>query len=257
MGADPLDYIRQMKSTGTDPYSGGRNFVNNVSVKKWNVLPISSPIEVQYSMAPGTAIANKRVKGGDGITIVSGGDAGTAESDFATCLVWSVRPGNELPILIIVTNNNWGISTRADTQHSESQIANRGKSFGIKTLVVNGLDPEESYTNIKEAMDYVRKERKPAFIEARVSRLYGHSSASGANFVSDEADPLKDFEQKLESQSILTRDQIDKVRQKYNELMLGYARQARAEPQPDPKSIWDFVYAGQKNNPFPFLKKRS
>src|SRR3984885_6697131 len=103
MGADPVDALRQMKSTARDPYSGGRNFCNHYSVRKWNVVPVSSPIEVQFSMAPGTAIANKRV-GGKGITIVQGGDAGTAEGDFATCLIWSSRPRNERPCLMIVTN---------------------------------------------------------------------------------------------------------------------------------------------------------
>src|SRR5262249_28460783 len=66
MGADPVDAMRQMKNTATDPYSGGRNFVSHFSKLEWNVVPVSSPIEVQYSMAPRTAIANKRA-GGRGI----------------------------------------------------------------------------------------------------------------------------------------------------------------------------------------------
>src|SRR5256884_606081 len=74
MGADPVDAMRQMKNTATDPYSGGRNFVGHYSKREWNVVPVSSPIEVQYSVAPGTAIANKRA-GGRGITIVTGGGA--------------------------------------------------------------------------------------------------------------------------------------------------------------------------------------
>jgi len=69
MGADPVDSLRQMKNTARDPYSGGRNFVGHYSVRKWNVVPISSPIEVQFSMAPGTALAQKR-HGGRGISIV-------------------------------------------------------------------------------------------------------------------------------------------------------------------------------------------
>ena len=69
MGADPVDALRQMKSVATDPYSGGRNFVGHYSVRKWNVVPITSPIEVQYGVAIGTGIAQKRA-GGDGITIV-------------------------------------------------------------------------------------------------------------------------------------------------------------------------------------------
>ncbi len=54
MGADPIDALRQMKNTASDPYSGGRNFAGHYSIKKWNVVPVSSPIEVQFSMAPGT-----------------------------------------------------------------------------------------------------------------------------------------------------------------------------------------------------------
>src|SRR4051812_44617153 len=90
MGEPPIGALRQMKSTIYAPYSGGRNFVSHFAIKKWNVVPVSSPIEVQYTMAPGTARAQKR-HGGDGITIVTGGDAGTAEGDFASCLLWSSR----------------------------------------------------------------------------------------------------------------------------------------------------------------------
>src|SRR5207237_5446362 len=107
MGADPLDAMRQMKNTSTDPYSGGRNFVGHYSIREWNVVPVSSPIEVQYSIAPGTAIANKRA-GGRGITIVTGGDAGTAAGDCCTWLVWSSRPANPLPGLMMATNNTCG-----------------------------------------------------------------------------------------------------------------------------------------------------
>src|SRR5215468_7071106 len=60
MGEDPINPLRQMKNTATDPYTGGRNFAGHFSIKKWNVVPVSSPIEVQYSMAPGTAMAQKR-----------------------------------------------------------------------------------------------------------------------------------------------------------------------------------------------------
>ena len=157
MGVDPVDAIRQMKNVVTDPFSAGRNFCNHYSVKKLNVVPISSPIEVQFSMAPGTAIANKRA-GGRGITIVQGGDAGTAEGDFATCLVWSSRPENPLPVLMIVTNNQYGISTPAAGQHGEKRISDRGKAFGIETATVDANDPETAYRAIERAMDYVRRE---------------------------------------------------------------------------------------------------
>src|SRR4051812_46831902 len=83
--------LRQMAMTVTDTHSLGRNFVSHYSVREWNVVPVTSVIEVQYVMAPGTARVQKRY-GGDALTIVTGGDAGTAEGDFASCLIWSTRP---------------------------------------------------------------------------------------------------------------------------------------------------------------------
>jgi len=250
MGADPVDSLRQMKNTATDPYSRGRNFAGHYSRRAWNVAPVSSPIEVQFSIAIGTAQAQARSAkggGGKGITIVQGGDAGTAEGDFATCLVWSSRKGHELPILMIVTNNQFGISTPFDGQHGETRIADRGKAFGMQTATIDGNDPEVSWAALKKAMDYVRTERKPYLLEAMVSRLHGHSSASGANFVKDEVDCLSRFEQRLEEKKLLTRGQMDDMRAKYTQELLLASQKVREEPQPRPETVWDYVFA-EKNH---------
>ena len=242
MGAAPVDALRQMKNTATDPYSGGRNFVGHYSKREWNVVPVSSPIEVQYSIAPGTAMAQKRA-GGRGITIVTGGDAGTAEGDFATCLVWASRPANPLPLLIVVTNNNYGISTRSEGQHGETRISDRARAFNIESKTIDGNDPETSYRELAAAMDYVRTERKPFMLEAVLSRLYGHSSASGANPVLDEADCLKGFERRLEERKLLSREQMDALRAKLTLELQDAHKVARAEPQPSGDSIFDHVFS--------------
>lgn len=246
MGADPIDSLRQIKNTATDPYSRGRNFVCHYSIREWNVAPVSSPIEVQYSIAPGTAMA-QRAKGCKGITIVQGGDAGTAEGDFATCLVWSSRKGSELPMLIIVTNNQFGISTPYEGQHGEVRISDRGKAFGMPTATIDANDPETAWFALKKAMDYVRTERKPFLLEAMVSRLYGHSSASGANFAKEEVDCLSRFEKKLEERGILTRAQADDMRAKMTQELLEASKRVREEPQPKAETIWDHVFADKNH----------
>ncbi|MBE2250629.1 MAG: thiamine pyrophosphate-dependent dehydrogenase E1 component subunit alpha [Myxococcus sp.] len=244
MGEEPLGAIRQMKNTSTDPYSGGRNFAGHFSKKAWNIVPVSSPIEVQYSMVIGTAMAQKRL-GGDAISIVTGGDAGTAEGDFATCLVWSSRPNEELPVLIIVTNNTWGISTPYDQVQGVERISDRGVPFGMRTKTIDGNDPISAYLELKEAFEYVRTERKPYLVEARVSRLYGHSSASGANFSTVEADCLSLFEERLDKHGVRAKAEAKRLREKYAEAYAELARQAKEEPFPDGATIWDHVYAGE------------
>jgi 2-oxoisovalerate dehydrogenase E1 component alpha subunit len=242
MGADPVDALRQMKGTASDPYSGGRNFAGHYSKRAWNVVPVSSPIEVQFSMAPGTAYAQKRAKS-QGVTIVQGGDAGTAEGDFATCLIWATRPGFELPLLMIVTNNEWGISTPAASQHGEKLIADRGKAFGMRTRVIDGNDPELAYRELQEALHYVRTERRPMLIEAKVSRLHGHSSSSGANFIREEVDCLGRFEERLIERGLGTRAGFDQQREQLTQTLLEASRRVIAEAQPTGETIWDHVFA--------------
>ncbi|OFZ53891.1 MAG: 3-methyl-2-oxobutanoate dehydrogenase [Bdellovibrionales bacterium RIFOXYC1_FULL_54_43] len=245
LGADPMDMVRQMKNTATDPFSRGRNFSGHASKRSWNVVPITSTIETQYATAIGTGIAQRR-HGGRSITIVTGGEAGTAEGDFASCLVWASRPAQELPMLIIVTNNEWGISTPASTQHGEAHVADRGKPFRMRTKFANGNDVEESWFAIQEAMEYVRTERKPFLLEVHVSRMYGHSSASGANLVPGEEDPLAIFEARLESAGVMNRADMTRRRDQYAAELLDMHRKVRSEPMPDPSTIYDHTYAGQK-----------
>lgn len=246
MGMDMIDSIRLMMNRVTDPHTGGRNFSNHYCIPEWNVAPVTSPIEVQYPIACGTAHAQKRA-GAKAISIVSGGDAGTAEGDFASCLIWSSRRGAELPVLITVQNNAWGISTAYQGQHGEEFIADRAKAFGIKSMVINGNDPVESYVKIREQMDYIRKTGKPAFIEAKVSRLYGHSSASGANKVDNEADPVFVYEAKLLKAGLLKEASARALWAKYEEEGVRAAEQARGEGVPTSESIWDHIYVNNEN----------
>jgi 2-oxoisovalerate dehydrogenase E1 component alpha subunit len=246
LGMPMVDAIRMMMNRATDPCTGGRNFAGHYCFPKWNVAPVTSPIEVQYPIACGTAHAQKRA-GHKTISIVTGGDAGTAEGDFATCLVWSSRKGQELPVLITVQNNGYGISTPYDGQHGESQIADRARAFNIRSRVINGNDPVEAYLTIKEEMEYIRKTGKPSFMEIKVSRLYGHSSADGANRKTELLDCVVNFEKKLIDAGILTKAEVAKIWELYEDEGVAAQLQARTEPSPDAESVWDHVYVGSEN----------
>ncbi len=151
--------------TATDPHPREAAIFPVTSARReWNVLPVTSVIEVRHTVAPGCALMQKRC-GSDAITIVTGGDAGTAEGDFASCLIWSTRPGNEVPVLILVQNNHWGISTPASEVHvaekERSSIAARRSAFPGE--IVDGNDPIASWHAIRRAMNYCRRGLLPAF----------------------------------------------------------------------------------------------
>ncbi len=242
MGMPLIEGLRQMAMTATDTHSMGRNFCSHFACKEWNVLPVTSVIEVQYVMAPGTALVQKR-HGGDGITIVTGGDAGTAEGDFASCLVWSSRPGHELPVLIIVNNNGWGISTSACSQHGEKQIIDRGKAFGIDGEVVDGNDPIASWHAIARGMSHVRRKRHPYMIEAQVSRLYGHSSSSGALRVPDEPDTIRLFEQRLLKAGVVEMSSLKQVHEEAHAEVEAALEEVLHEPMPTAADVEKCTYA--------------
>jgi 2-oxoisovalerate dehydrogenase E1 component alpha subunit len=246
LGMPMIEAVRLMMNRVTDPSTGGRNFAGHYCFPQWNVAPVTSPIEVQYPLACGTAHAQKRA-GHKAISIVTGGDAGTAEGDFASCLIWASRKGQELPVLITVQNNGYGISTPYDGQHGETQIADRARAFNIRSRVINGNDPVEAYLAIEEEMEYIRKTGKPSFIEVKVSRLYGHSSADGANRKVELFDCVHEFEKKLIKAGILSSTAAKKIWEVYEDEGIKAQEQARQEPGPTSESVWDHVFVNNEN----------
>jgi 2-oxoisovalerate dehydrogenase E1 component alpha subunit len=223
MGMPMVDHVRQLAMTATDPFSKGRNFVGHYAIPEWNVVPVTSVIEVQC--------------------VTVSGDAGTAEGDFESCLLWSSRPGQELPVLVVVTNNAYGISTTHGSQHSAKRIADRAIPYGIRSETIDGNDPVASWHSIDRAMRYVRRERKPFLLEANVSRLHGHSSSSGAQRVWDEQDCLALFEQKLIDAHAIDAEAVRQMKEESREEANAAVVTATAEPKPTKDDVPRFTYA--------------
>jgi len=245
MGLSMKVAIRLIMNKATDQHTGGRNFSNHYCVPEWNVAPVTSVIGTQYTTSLGTARVQSQSPT-SAITVVTGGDAGTAEGDFASCLVWASRPECPLPMLITVQNNQWGISTPWKGQHGEANIIDRGKAFNIDSVLINGNDPIESYVVLSDKMQYIRESRKPVLLEAIVSRLYGHSSASGANYVKKEPCCIDLLERKLQEWNFLTEDERKKTWDAFKEEAKKAQKEVGQEPDPKPESIWDHVYANNE-----------
>jgi 2-oxoisovalerate dehydrogenase E1 component alpha subunit len=175
--------------------------------------------------------------------VVVGGEAGTAEGDFETCLNWCTQPGRELPVLMLVTNNRWGISTDIRTVHADKPVADRGIPYGIESQSVDGNDPITTWHAIDRAMRYCRRERKPFLLEATVSRLHGHSSSSGAQRNWDEADPLPLFEQKLIDAGAIDADALRAMRDEAKAEADAAVVETMKEPQPTPEDVERYTYA--------------
>lgn len=242
MGMPMLECIRQAAMRITDPHSLGRNFVGHYAYRPWNVIPVTSVVGTQFAVAPGTAWVQRR-RGGDGVTIVVGGEAGTSEGDFASCLIWSSRPGKQLPVLMVVMNNEWGISTFTGSQQNLRHVSDRGKAFGIPGVTVDGNDPVASWYAISRALAWCRGERSPYLLEASVSRLHGHSSSSGAARVPEEVDCIDLFERRLIEKAVLSRESIERIWDAAYGEADEAVETALSEPQPTPEDVFKHTYS--------------
>jgi 2-oxoisovalerate dehydrogenase E1 component alpha subunit len=242
MGMPMLESIRQMAMTATDTHSVGRNFVGHFSKREWNVLPVTSVIEVQYAMAPGTAMMQKRVPDGEGVSIVLGGEAGTAEGDFASCMIWSTIPGREVPVLMVVTNNGYGISTPACSVHAERSVIDRGMAFNIPGEVTDGNDPIRAWYAVERALTHCRTTRHPYMLEATVSRLYGHSSSSGALRDRVQDDPIARFERVLLDEGV-DHAVLEQMHDDAAAEVEAAVEKALSEPMPRPEDVEKYTYA--------------
>jgi 2-oxoisovalerate dehydrogenase E1 component subunit alpha len=108
---------------------------------------------------------------------------------------------------------------------------------------VDGNDPVASWHAIRRAMAYCREKRKPYILEATVSRLYGHSSSSGALRVKNEPDCVELFEAKLIKAHVMDRAEIDRVHEEARQEVETALEKIQSEARPAPNDVEKYTYA--------------
>ena len=108
------------------------------------------------------------------------GDGGSREGDFHEALnlasVWN------LPVLFIIENNGYGLSTPTSDALGSSQIADAAQGYGMPGEVVDGNDVMEVIDKVETAAGYARA-NGPVLLEMNTFRVRGHEEASGTAYV--------------------------------------------------------------------------
>lgn len=184
-GQDMLrDMLLSFACSSDDPTSGGRHKV--LGSRPLMIPPQTSTIASHLPKAVGAAHAiglarrnppEHRALAQDGIAMCSFGDASANHSTAqgainAAC--WTAVQGVPLPLLFVCEDNGIGISTKTPTGWIKASMSARP---GLAYFEADGLDLFAAYAAAKEAADFVRKHRKPAFLHLRTVRLYGHAGA--------------------------------------------------------------------------------
>ena len=176
-------------------YSDGRDIgvvFNYPNPGGAHALPMCGGVGAQYTPAAGwaQAIAYKQKVLGEGsedaIALVLGGDASCATGGFWSAL--TIATTQQLPLLIYIEDNGYGISVPSEYQTPGKDIAANLASFsGLTIFNGDGTDPDEAARLIHDAVEHVRRERAPALLRVTVPRLEGHSAQDTQGYKSEAA----------------------------------------------------------------------
>ncbi|MGH8993157.1 MAG: alpha-ketoacid dehydrogenase subunit alpha/beta [Acidimicrobiia bacterium] len=188
-------------------YTSGRDRSFHFGVLEHAVVGMISHLGAMLPVADGLALAG-RLRGTDRVVAVFSGDGGTSEGDFHEAAnlaaVW------RLPVLFVVENNGWGLSTPTVEQYACEHLADRGPGYGMPGVVVDGNDLLAVMEAVGEAAQRARAGEGPALLEFLTYRMRGHEEASGTAYVPPEEleewarrDPLVRFEVVLDQRGVL------------------------------------------------------
>ena len=158
----------------------------------------------------------------------------------------------KLPVLVFCENNQYAMSTPVTRAVSSPSIAERGRSYGMQTTVVNGNDVISVFVATKAAAEKARRESEPTFLECITYKMKGHGVYDKGDYrpkeeVSKwlERDPILTFEKRLLQGKLISQAEIDQVEigaRREIEEAVAYANEGMPLPFSELKK---YVYAGE------------
>ena len=204
----------QGKSNG---FTKGRDRSFHFGTNEHSIIGMISHLGPQMGVADGIAL-NNLISNNKKITAVFSGEGGTSEGDFHEALnvasVWN------LPVIFIIENNGYGLSTPTNEQYNCKNIADKGVGYGIESMTLDGNNIIEVFSTIRDLRKKMSKKPKPYLIEFKTFRMRGHEEASGIKYVPKELidewnkkDPIYNYEKFLIDSKILNLKDIENIKQ--------------------------------------------
>jgi 2-oxoisovalerate dehydrogenase E1 component alpha subunit len=247
-GMSPRDILTAQYATANDPSSGGRQMPGHYGSHEHNIVSVSSPVATQLLHAVGIALAAKIRRSGQ-VAMTSMGEGSSNQGDVHEGLNFAAI--HKLPFVFVVENNGYAISVPAARQVSVANVADRAAGYGIPGVVVDGSDVLACYVASRTAVDRARAGDGPTLIEAKVTRLTGHSSddqqtkyRSEEDLTAGKArDPVPLFRRRLVDAGVLTEAIEARVTADITSAVEDATDYAEAQPDPDPSTAMRYVYA--------------
>jgi 2-oxoisovalerate dehydrogenase E1 component len=201
LGWQPSQLMMQLLAKASDPFTGGRayyNHPNSVEADKPKIIHQSSATGMQAIPTTGVAQGvqylekrNLKYQKDKALVVCSLGDGSVTEGEVSEAFQFAAL--HQLPIIYLVQDNEWGISVSSDEARTMNAYEFIAGFKGIERLSVDGSSFKDSWLTMQDAIHYVRTERKPILVHARVPLLGHHTSGVRKEWYRTEEDLAKHY----------------------------------------------------------------
>lgn len=271
MGWRPYEMMLQLLAKGGDPFTGGREYYNHPNSRRENfpkIIHQSSATGMQAIPTTGIAqgiqyieLASSPSPLGEGrgevgqadptlppVVVCCFGDGSVTEGEVSEAFQFAAL--KQIPIIYLVEDNDWGISVSSDEARTTNAYEYIQGFKGIERLQVDGSDFEKSYEIIENAIHYVRENRKPILVHAKVPLLGHHTSGVRKEWYRSDEDMIKHLKNdpapKLKLVLLeqgISEEELQKIELEEKEFVLREFAEAVASPEPDPSTVANYVFA--------------
>ncbi|WP_119307479.1 pyruvate dehydrogenase (acetyl-transferring) E1 component subunit alpha [Cohaesibacter haloalkalitolerans] len=230
-----------------DGYSKGKGGSMHMFSREKNFFGGHGIVGAQVSIGTGLAFANK-YRGNDNVSFIYMGDGasnqGQVYESFNMAKLWN------LPAIYVIENNKYGMGTSVERSSSNTDLSQRGISFGIPGEQVDGMDVRAVMAAAERAIEWAREGKGPYILEMITYRYRGHSMSDPAKYRSkeevqkmrNEHDPIEQVRQRLIDGGLASEDELKAIDKDIRAIVSDSADFAQTNPEPDESELWTDIY---------------
>ena len=213
-----------------------------------NLLPTQVALAAQIPHAVGIAWGLK-IQGKPGVVATYFGEGASSEGDFhEACNLAGVTGA---PIVFILQNNQWAISTPRAYQSAAAHLSDRAAGYGFPGRLVDGNDLLAVYEVTREAVDRARSGGGPTLIEAVTYRMSFHNTTDNPSRYQDpeeleearRRDPIDRVQAYLRERGMWSDERAAEFAEAADKEIEAAIAAAQQAPPPQPSQIFDNIYA--------------
>lgn len=215
----PLERLFAQFQGKEEGFTKGRDRSFHFGAKDFNIVGMISHLGPQLGIADGIGLAELYDKSGRAV-IVFTGDGGASEGDFHEAL--NVAAVWDLPVIFVIENNQWGLSTPSSEQFRCKQFIDKGIGYGIEAVQVDGNNILDVYQAVSKMKEEIKEKARPFILECVTFRMRGHEEASGTKYYPEglqdkwkPKDPVDNFEEFIIKEGIMSSQEVEDLKDEY------------------------------------------